>query len=119
RAVAGMPVDEIADAVQPTDAQVAALRDLGSASLTAAQYIRAACPAQAMLTAPGRLAAMQQRIEAMQAAVAMIRPKLESFYGGLNDEQKARLTASGEEQRKAAAASGDKISLAQSCNSPR
>ena len=69
RAVAGMPVDQIADAVQPTEAQRAALADLGSTSLTAAQAIRAACPAQAMLTAPGRLAAMQQRIEAMVTAV--------------------------------------------------
>jgi hypothetical protein len=119
RAIAGMPVDQIADVVQPTEAQVAALRDLGSASLTAAQYIRAACPAQAMLTAPGRLAAMQQRIEAMNGAIAMIRPKLESFYSVLTDEQKARLTAFGEEQRKAAATSGDKASLAQSCSSPR
>ncbi len=49
----------------------------------------------------------------------MIRPKLENFYGTLNDEQKARLTASGEEQRKAAATSGDKASLAPSCGSPR
>ena len=113
RAVAGMPVDEIADAVQPTDAQTAALADLGSASLSAAQYIRAACPAQAMLTAPGRLAAMQQRVEAMTAAVGLIQPRMEKFYGLLTDEQKARLNAVAEEQRKTAAAVPEKGSPAQ------
>src|SRR4029078_12990821 len=102
RAVAGMPVDEIADAVQPTEGQTAALAELGSASLSAAQYIRAACPVQAMLTAPGRLAAMQQRVEARVAAVALIQPRMEKFYGLLNDEQKARLNAVAEDQRKAA-----------------
>ena len=47
--------------------------------------------AQSYLTAPGRLAAMQQRIEAMISAVATVRPPLEKFYGLLDDEQKARL----------------------------
>ena len=36
RAVAGLPVDQIADAVQPTEAQFAALSELGQASLAAA-----------------------------------------------------------------------------------
>ncbi len=113
RAVAGMPVDQIADAVQPTEAQRAALADLGNTSLTAAQAIRAACPAQANLTAPGRLAAMQQRIEAMVTAVGTIRPKLETFYGQLNDEQKARFNALGEDKRKTAEGSP-----AQACGAP-
>ena len=113
RTVAGMPVDQIADAVQPTEAQRAALADLGNTSLVAAQAIRAACPAQANLTAPGRLAAMQQRIEAMVTAVSTIQPRLETFYGQLSDEQKARLNALAEEQRKTAEGSG-----AQACGAP-
>jgi len=49
---------------------------------------------------------------------------MEKFYGLLNDEQKARLNAVGEDQRKAAAASPDKASLAQgslaqSCSAPQ
>ena len=58
---------------------------------------------------------MQQRIEAMIAAVATVQPPLEKFYGPLNDEQKARLTALGNDQRQAKAT--DKItgSLGQSC----
>jgi hypothetical protein len=34
---------------------------------------------------------MQQRIEAMIAAVQMVQPPLENFYGLLSDEQKAQL----------------------------
>ena len=101
RAIAGLPIDQIALAVQPTEAQFAALDDLGNASIAAAQTIRAACPAQVVLTAPGRLAAMQQRIEAMISAVATVQPPLEKFYGLLNDEQKARFNALAEDQRKA------------------
>jgi len=118
RAIAGMPIDEIADAVQPTEAQRAALSELGQASLTAAQNIRLACPAQAMLTAPGRLAVMQQRIEAMISGIALIQPKLDKFYGLLDDEQKARLNGLAEEQRKASGASADAASLARSCSAP-
>src|SRR5882762_2668044 len=97
RNIAGLPIDQIQIAVQPTEAQLAALDDLGNASITAAQNIRAACPAQIVLTAPGRLAAMQQRIEAMVSAVATVQPPLEKFYAQLNDEQKARFNALAED----------------------
>ena len=111
RAIAGLPIDQIAEAVQPTEAQGAALDELGNASIAAAQNIRAACPTQVVLTAPGRLAAMQQRIEAMATAVTTVRPPLEKFYGLLNDEQKARLNALAEDQRKAAAQTTDRRRL--------
>jgi LTXXQ motif family protein len=110
--VAGLPIDQIQDAIQPNDAQRAALDELASASIRAAQTIRAACPTQVVLTAPGRLAAMQQRIEAMISAVALVRPPLEKLYGLLDDEQKARLNALAEDQRKAAASRG---ALVQAC----
>ena len=42
---------------------------------------------------------MQTRIEAMIAAVGTVQPPLDHFYGLLNDEQKARLTALGQDQR--------------------
>ena len=44
---------------------------------------------------------MQKRIEAMIAAVATVQPPLEKFFGLLSDEQKARLTALGENPAKA------------------
>jgi hypothetical protein len=114
RAIAGLPIDQIAEAVEPTEAQGAELDELGNASIAAAQNIRAACPTQVVLTAPGRLAAMEQRIEAMTTAVTTVRPALEKFYGLLNDEQKARLNALADDQRKAAANNGQ-APTAQGC----
>jgi hypothetical protein len=112
RDVAGLPIDQIGQAIAPNEAQRAALDELANASIQAAQTIRAACPTQVASTAPGRLAAMQQRIEAMISAVAIVRPPLEKLYGLLDDEQKVRLNALAEDQRKATASRG---SLAQNC----
>ena len=101
RDIAGLPIDQIQQAIQPNDAQRTALDDLANASVKAAQGIKAACPTQIVLTAPGRLAAMQSRLEAMIAAVSIVQPPLDRFYGLLNDEQKARLNALGQDQREA------------------
>jgi hypothetical protein len=98
RDIAGLPVDQIQQAIQPNDSQRAALDDLANASVKAAQSIKAACPTQIVLTAPGRLAAMQSRLEAMIAAVNIVQSPLDRFYGLLNDEQKARFTALGQDQ---------------------
>jgi hypothetical protein len=99
REIAGLPVDQFQRTIRADDAQRAALNDLASATLKATQDIKAACPTQPALTAPGRLAAMQMRIEAMMAAVATVRPPLEKFYGLLNDEQKERIIALAPNQR--------------------
>jgi hypothetical protein len=116
RDVAGLPIDLVQQAVEPTEAQRAALDDLANASVTAAQNIKAACPTKISLTAPSRLASMEQRIGAMNAAVATVQPPLDKFYGLLNDEQKARLTALGEDQRRRTTARKSNRSLAQSCD---
>jgi hypothetical protein len=115
RDIAGLPIDQFQQAIQPTDAQRAALDDLANASAKAAQDIKAACPIDIALTAPSRLAAMQQRIEAMIAAVETVQPPLEKFYGLLNDEQKARLTALGNDQRRSQTTKTTAGSLAQNC----
>jgi LTXXQ motif family protein len=103
RAIAGLPIDQITQAIEPTETQRAALDELGAASIQAARIIRDACPTQVALTAPGRLTAMQQRIEAMISAVALVRTPLDKLYALLDDEQKARFNALAEDQRKASA----------------
>jgi LTXXQ motif family protein len=115
RDVAGLPIDQIQQVVQPTEPQRAALDELANVSISAAQNIRAACPTQMILTAPARLASMQQRIGAMRGAVAMVQPSLEKFYDLLNDDQKARLNAAAEDQRRISAAKKPKEPLAQGC----
>jgi LTXXQ motif family protein len=118
REIAGLPIDQIAAAVQPTDAQGASLDELGNASLQAADIIRASCPTQVAATAPGRLAAMQQRIEATVKAVDLVQPALDKFYGSLTDEQKVRFNALAEDQRRATASNGPNASLVQNCSPP-
>jgi hypothetical protein len=115
RDVAGLPIELIQQAIEPTGAQRAALDELAAASISAAQTIRAACPTTISLTAPSRLATMQQRIEAMIAAVDIVTPPLDKFYGLLDDEQKAQLSALGEDQRRRATARNRNLLLAQSC----
>jgi hypothetical protein len=113
--IAGLPIDQIEQVIEPTEAQHAVLDDLANASISAAQKIRAACPTQMILTASGRLAFMQARIEAMISAVATVHPALEKFYGLLNDEQKARLNGVVEDQRRISATKRVKGSFAESC----
>jgi hypothetical protein len=99
RDIAGLPIDQIQRAIQPNDDQRAALDDLANASVKAAQTIKAACPAKIVSTAPGRLAAMEQRLEAMVSAVNIVQPPLDRFWGILDDEQKSRLSALNQDRR--------------------
>ena len=120
RDVAGVPVDEIQNAVNPDKKQVAALDELGNASVKAAQIVKASCPADIALTAPARIDNMKQRIDAMIEAVATVRKPLENFYGMLSDEQKARFNAVGqrEENRRETRNNnrrGEDNGIAQSC----
>jgi hypothetical protein len=115
RDIAGLPIDQIQQALQLNDAQRSALDDLANASLKAAQDIKAACPTQISLTAPGRLAAMQARIEAMISGVETVQPALQKFYDLLNDEQRARLNALAQDQRNGEMARNSNGSLTQNC----
>src|SRR6267378_356813 len=117
--IAGLPIDQIQQVIQPNDAQRAALDELANASVKAAQIIKAACPTQIALTAPARLAAMQQRIEAMIAGVGTVQPALQKFYDLLDDEQRARLNGLVQDQRRRDAARNrnrnTNASLTQTC----
>jgi hypothetical protein len=101
KTIAGFPVEQFRNAIQPNDEQAAALDDLATASQKAAETIRNSCPKDVALTAPSRLAAMQQRVQAMRDAVGIVKPALDKFYGLLSDDQKAKITALAAEQRTA------------------
>jgi hypothetical protein len=113
--IAGLPIDQVREAIQPNEAQRAALDDLANALISAAQMIRASCPAQTAFTAPGRLAVMQQRIGAMMQAALAVQQPLLTFYDLLEDEQEARLNALVEGRRKMSAAYGPTELPAQQC----
>ncbi len=97
--VASLPIDRITAAVSPDAQQRAALDALANASVQAAQAIKAACPTDVAYTPTGRLDAMERRVHGMVQAVATIRPPLDTFYGLLSDEQKARFNTLGQSQQ--------------------
>ncbi|WMT73660.1 Spy/CpxP family protein refolding chaperone [Bradyrhizobium sp. Ash2021] len=113
--VAGLAIDQMQQAIQPNEVLRAALDGLANALIPAAQMIQASCPTQTALTAPGRLAVMQQRIGAMIMAASAVQQPLGKFYDLLEDEQEARLNALAEDRRKISAANGATEAPAQAC----
>ena len=117
RDIAGFPIDRFRDAVQPSGDQGAVLDDLANASQKAAETIRNSCPGDVALTAPSRLATMQQRVTAMRYGVTTVQPALDKFYGLLADEQKARITALATDRQPQRRKDGSPASA--SCDAPR
>jgi hypothetical protein len=95
--LATLPIEKIADVVKPTDAQQGDLKALQDATDKAVSVLQAACPDETPLTPPGRLAAMQTRLQAMVDAAKTVKPALEGFYASLSNEQKARFDRIGQE----------------------
>jgi hypothetical protein len=87
---ANVPTDRIVQTLKPTDSQRSALDALNEAATRAADFLKANCMEDPTLTPPGRVAAMEQRLNAMLEAIRIVQPALENFYGLLTDEQKAR-----------------------------
>jgi hypothetical protein len=88
--IASLPLERIERAVQPDEAQRAALEQLQHATSEAVNLLRSDCPTDRSLTPVGRLQAMEQRLDAMLRAVQAVEPALEKFYASLGDEQKER-----------------------------
>jgi hypothetical protein len=95
--LANLPIEKIEDTVKPTDAQEADLTKLQDATAKAVGILQEACPDETPLTPPGRLDAMATRLKAMIDAANTVRPALDSFYGSLSSEQKARFNRMGRE----------------------
>ena len=90
-----LPIDRIAQEVQPDDRQSAALDNLANTSARAAEMLKSNCQTATALTPTGRIEAMRQRIGTMLDAVIMVRPALDAFYGSLSYEQRARFNVIG------------------------
>jgi LTXXQ motif family protein len=84
------PVREIERDVRLSSTQRVAFYELVTASLKAADTLAGACPAESALTPVGRMDAMRQRLAAVRAATAAIRPALVHFYEALDQGQKVR-----------------------------
>ena len=95
--LANLPIEKIADVVKPTDAQQDAFKQLQDATGKAVSLLQAACPEDVPITPPGRLAAMEKRLQAMVDAAKTVKPALDSFYASLSNEQKARFDRIGQQ----------------------
>ncbi len=94
--LATLPIEKIDEVVKPTDAQLAAFKQLQDATSKAVLLLQAACPEDVPLTPPGRLTAMEKRLQAMVEAANTVRPALDGFYSSLSNEQKARFDRIGQ-----------------------
>jgi LTXXQ motif family protein len=93
--LANLPIEKIEDVVSPTGEQAAQLSILQDATNNAVGILQAACPNETPMTPPGRLGAMEKRLQAMVDAARTVKPALESFYASLTSEQKARFNRIG------------------------
>ena len=88
--LATLPFERIKDVVKPTDAQQDGFKQLQDATDKAVSLLQAACPEETPMTPPGRLDAIEKRLQAMIDAGNTVKPSLDSFYASLSSEQKAR-----------------------------
>jgi hypothetical protein len=90
-----MPLDSVAQIVKPTEDQRQALEQIQSAALDSAETLATTCPKKLQESLTERLAILSHTLKAMAASLGLLRPAFTTFYGLLNDEQKARLVAIG------------------------
>jgi LTXXQ motif family protein len=97
KGVTAWPLEQIADAVRPTEDQKALLANLQKAAEDAAARFKDACPDAVPMTPPGRLQVMLLRLQATDEAIQTVKPGVQAFYNSLNDEQKARFNEIGQQ----------------------
>jgi LTXXQ motif family protein len=90
RTKSGLPIDRIERTLHLNTDQEMELRSLDQATLDSAKMLQAKCQPDQSLTPPGRLAAMEDRLQVMLKAIDTTQAALTKFYGSLTDEQKAR-----------------------------
>jgi hypothetical protein len=89
-AIPAWPQAQIEKAIHPNAEQAAKLAALRDANIKAAEMLKASCPSETPATPPARLAAVENRLQALLSAVQTVRAALDDFYDSLTDEQKAQ-----------------------------
>ncbi len=87
------PLESLAQIVGPDEGQRNALEQMRGTATEASDTLASACPKDVPATLANRLGALSDVLDAFIAALDSVRPGIETFYGSLNDEQKARLVA--------------------------
>jgi hypothetical protein len=90
RALPDWPTARILRDVHPTAMQRTLLNALQDAAAKARGILDASCSIAMPVTPPARLSAIEQRLQAVMAAIGTVRSPLTDFYGSLSDKQKAQ-----------------------------
>src|SRR5215831_16703299 len=90
-----MPLDAVSQIVKPAEDQRQALEQIQSVALDSAETLATTCPKKLPEGLTERLAILSHTLKAMAVSLGVLRPAFTTFYGLLNDEQKARLVAMG------------------------
>jgi hypothetical protein len=88
-----MPLDSVNQIVKPAENQRQALEQIQSVALDSAETLATTCPKKLPEGLAEKFAILSHTLEAMAASLGVLRPTFTTFYGLLNDEQKARLVA--------------------------
>jgi LTXXQ motif family protein len=95
RAIPDWRAADIERIVRPTPTQATNLTALETASAKAKDILQASCPNDVPATPLARISAIEQRLQTILAAVQTVRGPLNTFYGSLNDEQRAQFNTIG------------------------
>jgi hypothetical protein len=90
-----MPLDDVTQTVEPTENQHKALQQIQSEALDTAETLSTTCPKALPKDLNEQLSILSHTLEAMATSLRALRPTFATFYGLLDDEQKARLVAMG------------------------
>lgn len=115
--VSDLPVQKFEGIIDATGEQRAALDDLKGAVAKASDILKKACPAEPPLTPVARLDAMEQRLQAMEEANAVVKGPFIHFYSVLTDQQKQRLEAISKPSSKRQLARAKDVNVAGLCSS--
>jgi LTXXQ motif family protein len=85
------PFDRIAQYVKPDETQRKALEELRGVVAQGADRLASDCPRNVAAAPLARLEAAGRAVDTVIVVVEATQPALQTFYGGLDDEQKARL----------------------------
>lgn len=85
-----VPVDAINQTVKPNSDQRRALEQLASESAETARTLTTTCPKELSANLDGRFNTFSHTLSGMAASLMTLRPMFATYYGSLDDEQKAR-----------------------------
>jgi hypothetical protein len=95
RAIPDWSTSQVEKSLRPSPAQRESFTVLQTAAAKARDMLQTSCPGQMPTTTPVRIAAIEQRLQSILAAIQTLRGPLNDFYNSLSDNQKAQFNTIG------------------------